>query len=578
MNNHFRQKEELFKQMIDFGYFGSRENYSISDRLFRLLYEDKEISMDSYLESWNSFLKNKQGFLSLYIHIPYCVERCNYCYTTSKKWTKECNLEAYIKKIVNYLDFFENHFKGEVFDNLYIGGGDPGILSEDLLDKLLSSIFSKYNFLKEGQRTVENDPRTTSERKMKILKRHGINRLSIGIQTFDPEVLRLNNRIGQNSEMVEDVVKKAKDVNFKVLNLDLIIGLFGQDPNSIVNSFKKTIDLEPDEISLYPLFPLKGYLAKIYDKTRPEFFEKRADLYREVGSKIFEIANERGYLMDEEFLESKNRTDADSIAIKKDNSYNFKTSYVANTRFNQNSILGIGEGAGSSIFKELTCTALEGLTKDPNDYCFHGRRVNEDEELVKYIVTNISCSTEISVKDLNNQFSEKSVDRVMKTFRNLEKVGVINLSQGLIRFNFKNPKESLLYSLFFFDELSVVGLLEKEPTEFSKEEVPKKTPEKLKKKINKIGNDGILQNIDGSLLEKKEDEIIVETKKGTRSLSINSETLFVVSWLDEENDYKLISHQPFSLKQLKEGADLSLKANKKSGVLKMVQNIKVIEA
>ncbi len=462
MNNHFEQKKRIYESMIDFGVIGSDENYSISSTLPNILYKKEEISMSDYLKAWNNFLNEKKGNLSLYVHVPYCIEKCAYCYTSSSKLENESELEEYIDRLICYLNFFEEHFRNEVFDNLYVGGGDPGILSEKLLDKLMKAVFSNFEFRKNGERTVENDPRTTNEKKLKILKKYGINRLSIRVQSFNEEVLELSNRIKQKEKKVREVISDAKKIGFDIINVDLMIGLYEEDEKSIIENFEKLAEIGPDRISIYPLQPQDKYLKKVYKKDRSTFFKIRKKLYKKSVPEILNIAKKNDYDVNREHLRAtQNANDANSIAFKKENSSRFKTNYVAYPVDEMNSILGVGHMAMSRIGKKMECNALRSFAEEPENYNFVGYLLSPKEQLIKHIITNLSYKSSFSLQKIKDDynFSENLIEEVKTIFEKMQDYGVVEINESEIKFKVENPREKLLYTLFLFEEKDVMSLL-----------------------------------------------------------------------------------------------------------------------
>mgnify|MGYP002626151642 CR=1 FL=1 len=185
---------------------------------------------------------------SVYIHIPFCKSKCYYCSFIS---FNKLNLK---EKYLNALEqeIFSN-YEGEELNTLYFGGGTPSILNVKEFKKLLSF----FNLNKNTEITTELNPETTDYEYLKGLYDIGINRISLGCQTFDDNVLKQINR-RHNSKQVISAVKNAKKIGFKNISLDFIYGLPNQTEQMFYNDLKQGINLGIQHISLYGLSIEKG--------------------------------------------------------------------------------------------------------------------------------------------------------------------------------------------------------------------------------------------------------------------------------------------------------------------------------
>lgn len=178
-----------------------------------------------------------------YIHIPFCKSKCKYCSFVSfpKIEMKEKYLQALVKEI-------KHHYKAEMLDTIYFGGGTPSLLKIDEFETLLNL----FNFSENSEITAEINPETVTQKYLNNLKSTGINRLSIGCQTFDNDILKIIGRL-HNAEQVENVVKFAQKANFDNISIDFIYGLPNQTAKMFENDLKHAISLGIQHISLYGL-------------------------------------------------------------------------------------------------------------------------------------------------------------------------------------------------------------------------------------------------------------------------------------------------------------------------------------
>jgi oxygen-independent coproporphyrinogen-3 oxidase len=191
--------------------------------------------------------------LSLYVHIPFCESLCYYC-GCNKLITKDR------AKAVRYLDYLtrEIEMQGALFagknhvSQLHFGGGTPTYLSDPQMDDLLATLREQFVFAPdaEGEYSIEVDPRTVSPERVDILRAQGFNRLSLGVQDFDPDVQRAVNRI-QPEAMTTDLIKAARRAGFRSISIDLIYGLPRQNPATMATTLEKVIAADPDRIAIY---------------------------------------------------------------------------------------------------------------------------------------------------------------------------------------------------------------------------------------------------------------------------------------------------------------------------------------
>jgi len=189
--------------------------------------------------------------LSIYVHIPFCENLCFYC-ACNKIITKhhERSVE-YLGYLSKEIDLHVQHLgAGQTISQLHLGGGSPTFFSDNELSELMSIIKRSFTLAPGGEYSIEIDPRTVDEQRLAHIASLGFNRLSFGVQDFDPEVQKAVHRI-QPAEQVFSLVEAARALKFDSVNVDLIYGL----PKQTSESFKKTLEqvvaLRPERIALY---------------------------------------------------------------------------------------------------------------------------------------------------------------------------------------------------------------------------------------------------------------------------------------------------------------------------------------
>ncbi len=189
--------------------------------------------------------------LSLYVHIPFCESLCYYC-ACNKIITKHHERAAeYLRYLSQEVDLHIAHLgAGQVVSQLHLGGGTPTFLSDAELHELMAMLKRSFTLAPGGEYSIEVDPRTVDATRLATLKELGFNRLSFGVQDFDPDVQAAVHRI-QPAEQVFALVATARALGFESINVDLIYGLPKQTPESFDRTLEQIATLRPDRIALY---------------------------------------------------------------------------------------------------------------------------------------------------------------------------------------------------------------------------------------------------------------------------------------------------------------------------------------
>ncbi len=201
--------------------------------------------------------------LSLYIHIPFCESLCYYC---------ACNkiITKHYDRALNYLDLLEKeielqtNFLGQrqTVSQLHLGGGSPTYINDDDLHQLMITLREKFIFTPKAELSIEIDPRTVNKERLVHLRELGFNRISFGVQDFDPSVQEAVHRV-QPFEQVKALMLSARSIGFASINTDLIYGLPKQTQESFNKTLEQIIEINPDRIAIY------GY-AHLPERFKPQ--------------------------------------------------------------------------------------------------------------------------------------------------------------------------------------------------------------------------------------------------------------------------------------------------------------------
>ncbi|MEE9595257.1 MAG: radical SAM family heme chaperone HemW [Acidiferrobacterales bacterium] len=190
--------------------------------------------------------------LSLYIHLPWCVRKCPYCDFNSYRLGEELPEQAYIDALIRDLDQDLPRVWGRRIQSIFLGGGTPSLFSPDSIDALLSAVRARLPFDAESEVTLEANPGTVDLGRFKGFREAGINRLSIGVQSFEEEKLQALGRMHGREEALR-AADAARAAGFDNFNLDLMFGLPNQTIEQALADVRTAIDLAPDHLSVYQL-------------------------------------------------------------------------------------------------------------------------------------------------------------------------------------------------------------------------------------------------------------------------------------------------------------------------------------
>lgn len=236
--------------------------------------------------------------ISLYIHIPFCAQKCLYCDFPSfarKDHLRKAYIEALNKEIISLR---EKHNNLEI-NTIFIGGGTPSVLEADELECLLKEV-AKLNMAKEVEYSMECNPGNLTEEKLEVMKKYGVNRISMGLQAKQDNLLKGLGRI-HNYKTFKENFLLAKKVGFNNINVDLMFGLPNQSLNEWEETLREIISLEPAHISAYSLIIEEGtafYNLYENDKLKLPTEEEERKMYHlakkileENGFNQYEISN-----------------------------------------------------------------------------------------------------------------------------------------------------------------------------------------------------------------------------------------------------------------------------------------------
>ncbi len=189
--------------------------------------------------------------LSLYVHIPFCVKKCLYCGFYSTQYAPALS-DAYLSALELEAASYQDTFAGREFDTVYLGGGTPTTLTSAQFERLCTILRNHFSLSASAEITAEANPNTVDAPALDCMRANGVNRLSMGVQSFSDDVLRTLGR-PHTAEQARDAAGLARKAGFTNIGLDLIYGVPGQTFEQVTQSLRKAMELEPQHLSAYGL-------------------------------------------------------------------------------------------------------------------------------------------------------------------------------------------------------------------------------------------------------------------------------------------------------------------------------------
>ena len=216
--------------------------------------------------------------LQLYIHIPFCVKKCEYCDFLSFSANdvsigNDVIQSSYVQSLVEELDFYGQKYHDRLISTIFVGGGTPSFLDEKLMTQIFNAVYRNFEVAKDAEITIECNPGTVTDGKLRSYQNMGINRLSIGLQSANNEELKILGRIHTFEQFLQ-TYDKARNYGFSNINVDLMSSLPNQTAKTFEKSLKKVIGLQPEHISAYSLIIEEG--TPFYEKYEKDV-RKRED-------------------------------------------------------------------------------------------------------------------------------------------------------------------------------------------------------------------------------------------------------------------------------------------------------------
>ena len=244
------------------------------------------------------FSRNNKKPLGIYIHVPFCRSKCQYCDFYSLTTKDDRLLDGYLRAVCTHIREAGQLAPNHLVDTIYFGGGTPSLFGAEGMAAILTAIRKSFDVSARAEITFEANPDSVSDRLLRRLRSEGFNRVSLGIQCDNDEILKKLGR-PHNYAQAEAAVKRIRKKRFKNLSVDLMYGLPGQTVEAWERTLKHVLSLNPEHISCYglkveegtPLYDCKEFYDLADDDTQADMYLAAVEILKSYGYRQYEISN-----------------------------------------------------------------------------------------------------------------------------------------------------------------------------------------------------------------------------------------------------------------------------------------------
>lgn len=393
--------------------------------------------------------------IGLYVHWPFCPSHCTFCRCSMTVPKSQKDMELAVEAVKDEMSLFRKTFRGVAFSSLYMGGGTPTFMADGMLDDFLSHLRNCFEFVPEAQIYTESSPSTLTPSKVGILARHGINRITVGIQTFDEDLLKKIDRQGQSKKKIFDIFEALSRLPAVVTDVDLMIGMEGQMPSIFIKDLEETLRLRPNCLHLYP------------------FEEAPQTLYRKSGKRL----SARDWAREKRLVELTDHIVGQAGYRRWSDRWNDLSLYPwetwqesARRRF-RGSILGIGRSALSRAFGSL-CYCHPPLFSGPGSNReippFLSLPSDLEEEMRGYVIEVLARSGKMSREGFRRLFKDDvlNVSFLAEPIAELGRLSLVGVNEEFISWTGNDSVERAVQLKRFYSSRVIEAILKARVMEF----------------------------------------------------------------------------------------------------------------
>lgn len=438
------------------------ERIHISEVGFLADPEVTELDAHEIRSRWKTFIKSMAApgglshFFNFYLHVPFCPEICTFCVYPARKPRNNREIKSYIRSVKEELEFFSDTFEQTVFQNLYVGGGTPNFLENRNIEEIILSMKNAYRFVPEGMRIIECLPAALTREKIDTMIDLGFNRLSIGVQSLDEDVLKTSKRPFSSLSSTLKVIKYAADRKEISVNVDLMVGLYRDDKRKFIKTLRRIIPLRPDHITIYRFQPPRAYVRKHFRKNYSNYQKHFTEKFSGILETIIREAGKSGYLIDnpDESKQGWQITREGFVPA-----YDGKRPYEVNALAEiSSSCFAVGEFANSHMFGAAAYrhAGRKRNTFDPSRKLFHYRGVSIEHEMLRHIYYYIYKYRTLYPEKFKAKFNVDIEARFGSVIRELTGRGMIKIEKNHMNFTSEDVDDLFVASRLFLDRKTLI--------------------------------------------------------------------------------------------------------------------------
>lgn len=376
----------------------------------------------------------KEKEIGIYIHIPFCKQKCYYCdfisYTNKYNFVKRY-MNCIEKEIIKYAN--ENRIMSEhgleakyVIKTIYIGGGTPSSIDERYIKSLLQRIKENFEIRENAEVTIEVNPGTVNKNKLEAYKKCGINRLSIGLQAVQDELLKRIGRIHTYKDF-ENTYEYSREVGFNNINVDIMINLPNQTMKDLKESIKTIVNLKPEHISVYSLI-----------------LEENTKMYEMIKSKVLSISPDeierQMYWYVKNTLKQHKYNQYEISNFSKDG---FESIHNMDC-WNQREYIGLGASA-SSFMSDKRYSNMANIEKyieniennTPNKNLILNEILDNEAKMNEFMMLGLRKIEGVNIRDFKQKFNINPIIKYCKVLDKLNYEGLIEIDSNNIKLSNK---------------------------------------------------------------------------------------------------------------------------------------------
>lgn len=364
---------------------------------------NEQVNADSYRKTLGSSSTDKEQPLAVYNHIPFCVRRCYYCGCNTVVTRRSDRVTDYVDCLTAEIDQVASDLgERNKVAQCHFGGGTPTYLDTGQFNAVMDKLEERFEFLPEAEVSIEIDPRVTTPEQLEQLRARGFNRISLGVQDFNPEVQAACGR-KQEFELVDNLIKCGRKLGFRGINIDLIYGLPKQTPQTFAASMDQALQLQPDRVAVYSFAYLPGMKAnqrKIEESDLPT---------TDIKYQLFAIAIEKflgaGYQqigMDHFALSN------DELSLAQSDG-RLHRNFMGYTVQSAEEMIGFGMSSigyiGNSFFQNFSSLdKYKGAISEGKLAVYRGIKLTRDDLMRQFVINSLMCNFRLDYAAFESKF------------------------------------------------------------------------------------------------------------------------------------------------------------------------------